>query len=499
MSLTRVTSDLITRTSAYSGWASRTDEAAIADYINVKDFGAVGDDSTDDTDAIKAAIVAASSYSSRAAAVYFPGGIYHVTETISLPSWVQLVGSGLETTQISCADNTVEHIILLDNGTEYNGIRHMTIRYAVTPTTQGIGIGIKSYQPMFHQIKVINSYIGIRIYENDYGSTSNATGVFVEQFQVYDCYYVGIMVGGANTGFTNDHTFRDGLMVTGTASYFYLGAIRVVGRVESLTLTNIDIIGGRLPYTSDAGTTEGLRFSTFTGVFFDSGAARCEFGRMRHCQFTNCWISSGRTNGTEGAYFTDVQNTTFHGLRVYNCGASGLVFDNSSYINLENCSFGYNNANGLSGSYYHMTFDSSCSHFTVQNCTSSETTNTVAAAVLVDAACTYYSLIGNHFGQVTTPISEGSTSATGRKVADNAFYVTEATGSTTLASDSTSWSVAHGLSITPLRKQVRIQQNGATNTPIYVSAVDGTNITLGTTTSNTSGAPICWEVDATRY
>lgn len=484
---------------AGAGAVSRTFQNKMRDVISVKDFGAVGDGSTDDTDAIKAAIVAAVAYSGRAAAVHFPGGFYNVSATIEVPSWVQLVGDGIETTQLRCVDTSVEHVVLLPNGSQFNGIRGMTVRYSTMPTSSGVGIGIKSFQPFFHQIKVIYCYIGIKIYANDGAVTSNATGIFVEQFQINDCSYVGLMVGGSNNGFCNDITFRDGLMVTANSNNFYLGGIRVLGQVESLTLTNIDMIGGRLPYTADAGSTAGLRFSTFTGVYFDSGAARCEFGRMRHCQFTNCWISGGRTNGTEGAYFTDVQNTSFTGLRVYNCGGSGLVFENCSYMNISQASFGRNNINSLSGSQYHMKFDANCSHFTVQNCTSNESGGTVASGVYIASGATYYTVSGNHFGQVTVPVSEGNSSAQGRFVADNAFYNTYAAGSGSLASGTTSTTVSHGLAVVPQIKQVRIQQNGASVTPLYVQSVNGTNITVATQTSNSGAAPFTWEVDATRY
>lgn len=499
MSLTTVTSELIKRTSGLPGWVPRREQLAITDYINVKDFGAKGDMSTDDTAAIKAAVEAAAAYSNRATAVYFPGGFYNVSSTISIPSWVQLVGSGIETTQIRCTNVNAGHIILLPNSTQYNGIRGMTVRYATMPASGGIGIGIRSYHPYFQQLKVVDCYIGIKVYANDYAVTSNATGVFVEQFQINDCSYVGLMVGNSNEGFCNDITFRDGLMLTGNPDYFYLGGIRVVGRVESLTLTNIDMIGGRLPYTSDAGSTEGLRFSTFTGVFFDSGAARCEFGRMRHCQFTNCWISGGRTNGTEGAYFSGVQNTTFSGLRVYNCGGGGLVFDNCSYVNVVESSFGLNNSGNLTGLRYHIQLTESCSHFTIQNCTSNESSGTVAAGVRVEAGVTYYTITGNHFGQVTTPVSEGNSNAQGRYVANNAFYTTYATGSGELSPETTSVTVAHGLSVVPQLKQVRIQQNGATVNPLYVQSVDDTNITIATAASNSGAALFTWEADATRY
>lgn len=58
---------------------------------------------------------------------------------------------------------------------------------------------------------------------------------------------------------------------------------------------------------------------------------------------------------------------------------------------------------------------------------------------------------------------------------------------------------ADGLAVVPQLKQIRIQQNGATVSPMYAQGVDGTYITIATVQSNTSAAPFTWEADATRY
>jgi hypothetical protein len=60
--------------------------------INVKDAGAIGDGITDDTKAIKKAIASLTSDNNK---VYFPEGIYKVTETILLPSNITLEGAGI--------------------------------------------------------------------------------------------------------------------------------------------------------------------------------------------------------------------------------------------------------------------------------------------------------------------------------------------------------------------------------------------------------------------
>lgn len=72
---------------------SRTLAERFLDVVNVKDFGAKGDGSTDDTDAINAAL-ASGGY------VYMPKGTYIVTESISIPSNTYLVGAGKGVTVI---------------------------------------------------------------------------------------------------------------------------------------------------------------------------------------------------------------------------------------------------------------------------------------------------------------------------------------------------------------------------------------------------------------
>ena len=65
----------------------------IYDTVSVKDFGATGDGSTNDTAAIQAAIA---SVTTNGGTVRVPAGRYKVTATIYLPSGVNLVGEGYQ-------------------------------------------------------------------------------------------------------------------------------------------------------------------------------------------------------------------------------------------------------------------------------------------------------------------------------------------------------------------------------------------------------------------
>lgn len=82
------TSNLITYTSALTGGVSRTQFAKDADVTSVKDFGAVGDGSTDDTAAINLAMA----QSSLSLCVFFPDGVYAITSALSYTHPVCMVG-----------------------------------------------------------------------------------------------------------------------------------------------------------------------------------------------------------------------------------------------------------------------------------------------------------------------------------------------------------------------------------------------------------------------
>ena len=82
------TSSKITFTQTGTGAITRTVDNKLKDFASVKDFGAVGDGIADDTNAIRAAVTAIN-------AVYFPPGVYRITEAILIHrSGVSLFGAG---------------------------------------------------------------------------------------------------------------------------------------------------------------------------------------------------------------------------------------------------------------------------------------------------------------------------------------------------------------------------------------------------------------------
>ena len=74
----------------FTGGVATNVEAKLSQYVSVKDFGAVGDGTTDDAAAIQAAI------NSGAKAIFFPHGEYYVTTGLIIGGPVTLVGEGIQ-------------------------------------------------------------------------------------------------------------------------------------------------------------------------------------------------------------------------------------------------------------------------------------------------------------------------------------------------------------------------------------------------------------------
>lgn len=85
----------------------RSYQQKLDDFVNVRDFGAVGDGITDDTAAINRTIqqvyrsdVSPTERRARRT-IYFPGGTYRISNTILIPTFARLVGDGIASANIT--------------------------------------------------------------------------------------------------------------------------------------------------------------------------------------------------------------------------------------------------------------------------------------------------------------------------------------------------------------------------------------------------------------
>lgn len=113
------------------------------DTVSVKDYGAKGDGSTDDTTAIQNAITAVAALNSTAGGtLYFPPGVYKCTSTINLAHKCSLLGSGIFGSELHFT-NTGDGLALLDpvnsSTAAYINIQNLTV-YNTNNSNTGCGI-----------------------------------------------------------------------------------------------------------------------------------------------------------------------------------------------------------------------------------------------------------------------------------------------------------------------------------------------------------------------
>jgi hypothetical protein len=132
-------------------------EAKLAQYISVKDFGAVGNGVADDTVAVQAAITAA--MVGTANNVFFPAGTYKISATLTIPNVVDgkavIYGSGA---QIQATHNGV----LFDNQSLWMSFRDLTLIGPGKAQANSLGIQGTAYEWYLENVSIMNFQVGYR-------------------------------------------------------------------------------------------------------------------------------------------------------------------------------------------------------------------------------------------------------------------------------------------------------------------------------------------------
>ena len=116
---------------AVSGLAKGRWRRLYSGPLNVKWFGARGNGSANDHDAIQHALVAATSATTQGGAVYFPGGNpdaapptgKYVTTALNITHPTVLTGDGREKSSLVLADTAIAPLLMATGGLELRGLR----------------------------------------------------------------------------------------------------------------------------------------------------------------------------------------------------------------------------------------------------------------------------------------------------------------------------------------------------------------------------------------
>lgn len=124
-----------------SAWSVVNSSSSSGGYVNVKDFGAVGNGTTDDTTAVRSAL-------NGGGTVYFPAGTYRITSTLSHTSAFNVVGDGQQSRIMYDASSNNTSLFNLETNVRHNNAKKWSFSSialsckAVTNRIHGAGIRI---------------------------------------------------------------------------------------------------------------------------------------------------------------------------------------------------------------------------------------------------------------------------------------------------------------------------------------------------------------------
>lgn len=320
---------------AGTGAVATTVQAKLRESVSVKDFGAVGDNSTDDTAAIQAAVNQLTS----GQGLYFPEGTYKITNEITLPDTLafNFFGDGKRASRVvqyTANKNGFTSLSTFATGPNECSIRDMGI--AASNNTSGYGfdnVGIKRSNLLNVEFAgwgyLGSSGGGVRIFNSLILTFTNCS--------FYSCYYGIFNEEGLSTNFNGGGifgcTFEDIKAQAFKATY--TSGISIIGNtIESCYGGGILIINGGGGLVIHGNYFEQNLVLAGAGTYYDIyiGSSSYVKGVDIRGNFFNGKI------GTETADYVPIRVKYAYGLTIdandLNASATSqlLKFDNSANV-----------------------------------------------------------------------------------------------------------------------------------------------------------------------
>ena len=191
--------------------------------VNVRDFGATGDGSTDDTAAIQAAINFCTNLSNRRQTLYFPANnasaFYRITSSLTISGRLNIVGDGeFSTTVFADGFSAGQYILNFNNLAgdiiEFGGVQNITLRGS-NVNARGVRLNNTSYWTLKN----------VQLYDLDVGIYITGTRCFSNFFEQVTGYGISAytvqfdsFTGGGQYEFLGcTFTGSDGVYISNTA------------------------------------------------------------------------------------------------------------------------------------------------------------------------------------------------------------------------------------------------------------------------------------------
>lgn len=305
--------------------------------VNAADYGVVGNGSTDCTAALNAA------FASGTSPIYLPWGVINYSSTITIPDYVEVIGTG-NTTLMYTAATGDKVMVGVGSTLAQVGLNHsVTQTSGWTVTLQGNSSTIRDYSMVgaFLGIKMAgtvgSAIVGARIINGTHFSPVENSGSCQIEVDYYSSPYIyNVLCTGV---FDLAHpTTQPGIGI-------------LIGSGDTLIIDMLHCVGFQKPlWANPPASTNSLTVQIDNSVF-DSpigsfSAAAClnpinTSASLKAWSFNNCWFGGSQNfHGVSIQPFGSgtVEGVTFNGCKLYNnIGGDAFNITNASNIAISGC------------------------------------------------------------------------------------------------------------------------------------------------------------------
>jgi hypothetical protein len=472
-----------------AGATTRTWQAKAADIVSVKDFGATGNGSTNDTAAFESARVA---LGGQGGTIYVPPGVYLVTAggvgSINAP--IYILGAGREATIIRVVSQNAGDLFSFTFNGRGSGISALSIKYTTQPTDGRAAVNIENaLSAIVRDLYIEFCEDGVRL--------GNSQGSVVECVEIWWFRRWAINLNGnLNDVYLNElylNGARPGTETPGIASI----GIRGVNKAHAIMASQIEIVQCQRPMYLEGSNnfTDVFKpaYSTFVDLFLDSSVDASILSYCDTITFVGVWFSNRAT----GVTLTNNRNIKFIGAKFVNNDQHGCIVEASNrFTEFQNCVFNCN-SQGSSNTYSGLVFASGASDFLVSGGYFGNAGPFAARqgyGIFLLGSNDRYSIRSATFdGNISSAIFGAGVSVSTTRIIDGCIgFATEATGNTQTTSPATTVTVNHGLVNTP--SSVLVTPGGSLGAAAYfwVSGITSTQFVINLNADATFNVPFSW-------
>lgn len=385
-------------------------------YVSVKDYGATGNGTTDDTAAINACITA-----NGGTGIFFPSGTYLVSGSGISAAYnnISLVGAGMYNTIIKTAAATTAAITMGSGSAMTNQtVDSFTIDCTLATTTCTAFRANNCSNFLVNNLNIIKANIGIRI---QFGTLQTYTN-----FRITDSTAVGIKFeeGG------NDYSFTDGELVNNSTQPTTAG-LWVTQATNAIRMTNVGFIRQNTAVLIAPGAGYQSTWHFFNGIVCDtcsgSGISLVPTGtgKVLGVSIIGSWTASSTVDGITIGSSGTVDGVIVTGHRSYVNGRYGYNVASSTCTNISfNGCEAFCNSVSASNTYSGFYITGGTNKISIQGCSSgigaSFTNLQFFGIEFALGATTNYMVIGNMLqGNGTGGFSDATSPTTASKVIAN--------------------------------------------------------------------------------